>query len=313
MTRTVSILCLFLTLVAASAASKKQVLEWVEPETLPTRLPDTYLRVVMNFSGDCPNCDKKIKFDVKRLHDEIEARMLPVRLVMITPDKTTSALSGYAGSVGLAEAVLAYDSANGLNISLCNIWQAWFERDGKRHGGIGYAVSITELESAIAKSGATHRFPVSGLEDDKARQLWWMVERGKPKVLDYLVKAAKKSAIADQAQMILDVVDAHYRAQADELLAADAHITTVDGLEKLLTEAAALDYKDCKDRLKELMRDRSLKDEFTARKAYRKIETSLVQHAAAHKRAQAAGAFAKLAEKLPDTHYGQLAAEAAKQ
>ena len=298
-----------LSLIAAAQAESLQdkPFEWENEAQVNTLGHEGYLKLFVYYCADCPRAGGMMKNDVKSLHDYIEKEKLPVSLVCVTPDRSPSQLSSYSESVGLEGALFAKDTANTRNISLNNIYQFGMMHNGKMlRSGLH---TPTSLKNLVTKMEPTYRYDVGELENPLAKELWWMVERGHPEGMKTLVKAAKRSAIKEDAQKILDIVDGQFQSKAQELMAAPASMDTYEEIEELLTEGKGLDLKDLAKHYKDMGRSKEMKDEIKAKTAFMKIVNALERSGIEKKRAQAKGAFAQLAEALPDTKYGQLAAK----
>ncbi|TVR44909.1 MAG: hypothetical protein EA402_05550 [Planctomycetota bacterium] len=268
---------------------------------------DGYIINWMFFSGQCPGSRRQLTTHVKNLHDRIEAKQLPVVLVLVTPDNNPDELQNLAKSLDLEHALFAQDRNNALNISLRNVWQTRAVLKGKQ---LRDEISADNVDSLAEKHQARPRFKVDGLDDPRARELWWRVERATPGALELLAHGSqRRNPIQEQAQALLPVVEPWYRQREEALVTAEATIDTFEGLEQLISEARPLGLTRAEARYRELSRDRSLRDEIAARTAYQRIETEFVNAAAQQKQRQAPAAFAQLAERFPDTKYGRLAAQ----
>lgn len=294
---------------ASESPKEEQPFSWSD-EALANSLlnrPD-YLQVSVFYSGQCPSADRMVRQDIKAIHDLIETEQLPVVLILVTPDKEPGELVNFAKDCQMTGALFAKDQKNLFNISLRNIYQTQIFYQNKELRGTVNAATVRDL---VTKTGAKHHYPVADLKDPLAKQLWWMVERGQPGAVETLVKAAKRSAISEDAQRILAVVEADFLKQQQALVDAPASINTFEALEILLTDGKGLDLSAASERFKALHKDPALKDEIKARAAYRKIETELLGSTNQKRRQQAPSAFKQLAEHLPDTKYGKLASRKA--
>jgi hypothetical protein len=159
-------------------------------------------------------------------------------------------------------------------------------------------------------SSGSHRFPMEGLTDPKAQELWWMVERQKPESIKTLVAVAKqKSTLGSDATKILAVVKPTFESREAELAEAPATMQTYESLESLLTASQGIELKKASLRYKELTKAKELKDEIQARSIYRQCEELLTSPKAGATEGAKAN-LATLAKKFPETKYGKLAAEA---
>jgi len=312
MRNSINVLALSICCIAMSYAESidDAILNWQDEGRAETLLShDGYLRYIVYYSGQCPSAASTMKTEVKAIHDMIENEHLPVTLVLVTPDRDAESLKSYAEQIGCEEALFAEDKKNAKSISLNNILQSYYESKGKSaNAGMPSASKLREL---VQKAQPTYRFPVSGLENPLSQKLWWMIERGQPGAVETLIKAAKRSSISEDAQSILAVVDGYYQAQASTLLAAEASMDTFEKIEAVLKAGAGLDLKALTVRHKELSKSAALKDEIKAKMAFEKIVSELEKSGVDKRRAKAPAAFLQLAEYLPNTKYGKLAAKRA--
>jgi hypothetical protein len=234
---------------------------------------------------------------------------VPATLVLITPEVSAADLPAYAKEYGMDNALWANDPANVMNISLNNILQSAMYAPGGNESNLGFQGVAARVEPVISgPSAGTFHYPVEGLTDPKAKELWWMVERQKPEAVKTLVAVAKqKSPLGVDSAKTLAVVKAALEARQAELVEAPATMATYESLESLLTEGQGIELKKAGDRYKELGKAKELKDELTARTIYRQCQEML---ASPRPPTQAAGKenLAALAKKLPGTVYGRLAA-----
>ncbi len=236
---------------------------------------------------------------------------MPVTLVLITPElsalqlKTFDKDNGY----GLEHALWANDPQNRANISLKNILQNHVVRPDGTTASMSGRSAVDGLKALLTGTGAgTFHYPIDGLSDPKAKDLWWTVERGYSGALKNLqAAAAKKSPIQADAVRILDAVKAGAATRQDELIAAPATLETYEAIEGFLAESEGLDTKKALARLKELKASKELKDELKARDIYQQCQTLI---SSPKPDSQKAGKenLATLAKKMPDTVYGKKAA-----
>ena len=304
-----SLLALMLIIAPGPQLSAKEAkLAYADPSRAKTLLGhDGYVHITAFYCGHCPGARGRVAGMMKEMHDIIEKQHLPAVIVLVTPDHDPEYLRNYAEEHNFTGAIFAQDQANALNISLNNIWQMRSSYKGQR---LGSQPSPDNLVSYVAKQETLYRFPVEGLENERAKQLWWMVERGHPEAIATLAEASnRRNPLQEDAKRIRDVVEPAYREREAALVAADASMDTVEGLEDLLQEAQALGMNDAQQRLRELMRERSLRDELAARQAYQRIHSELLASNNRRQREQAPAAFHQLAERFPDTKYGRKAAD----
>ena len=206
----------------------------------------------------------------------------------------------------MENALWASDPANLLNISTKNILQTSFISMGGKADFFENAGQVKTIMSA--PSGGVFRFVVEGLTDPKARELWWMIERQKPEAVKTLVLVTKqKSPLGADAVKILAVVKPTFEKTETELLAAPVSMATYESLEALLSESQGIELKKAAARHKELGKAKELKDELQARSIYRQCQELLASQKGGAPEAGKAN-MATLAQKFPNTKYGQLAA-----
>ncbi|TVR08477.1 MAG: hypothetical protein EA401_13875 [Planctomycetota bacterium] len=267
---------------------------------------DGYLHIIAFYCANCPTARSRVSGMMKEMHDIIEAEQLPAVIILITPDRDPKYLRTFAQDNNLHGALFAQDQTNALNIGLQNIWQM---RPGFKGQRLRPNPTPENLVSYVAKQDTHYRFPVEGLQHERAKELWWMVERGMPEAIATLAEAStRRNPLQEDAKRIREVVEPFYRQREAALVAAEPSMDTIEGLEALLEEAQALGMDDAQQRLRALLRERSLRDELTARQAYQRIHSELLGSNNRRQREQAPAAFAQLAERFPDTTYGRKAA-----
>ena len=246
--------------------------------------------------------------EAKAIHDYIEKDKVPATLVLVTPDVTAAEMPAFSKEYGMEHALWASDPANPNKISLNNILQKYTYPPG---GSRGYFNNEADVKIAMSgPGGGSFRFPVDGITDPKARELWWMVERQRPEMVKTLVTVAKqKSALGADAVKILAVVKSTFESRETALVAAPPTMTTFEDLEALLVESQGVELKKASERYKELNKSKEIKEELLARSIYRQCQDLLVSTKPG---APAAGTanLATLAQKYPNTKYGQMAASA---
>jgi hypothetical protein len=227
----------------------------------------------------------------------------------VTPDLTPQDLVEWTKTNGLENALVGQDTLNPYKVGLQNILQERDYRNGKRMrvGGSGNAF-IDDVRSYLDKGDVgTFRFPVEGLSDEKSKTLWWMLERDKPQAMEALVGARKNKAMKEDADRIYGVVEASLTKRQEALLAAPADMATYEGLETLLTHAKPIVLKPAGERLKELGKDATIKNELKARAIYLQCQ-ELMAHPNPQKQQAGREGLETLGKKYADTVYGKKAA-----
>jgi hypothetical protein len=264
--------------------------------------------VMVYFCGHCPSAAKFMRTQAKTAHDLIEERKVPMQLVCVTPDLTPQDLVEWTKSNGLENALVGQDTLNPYKVGLQNILQERDYRGGKqvRVSGFGNAFS-DDVRGYLDKGNVgTFRYPLDGLTEDKARTLWWMVERDRPQAMEMLVAARKNKALKDDAEKIYAVVEASLVKRQDALLAADISMATYEGLETLLTQAKPIALKPATEKLKELGKDATIKTELKARAIYQQCQ-ELLAHPNPQKQQAGREGLETLAKKYGETVYGKKA------
>jgi hypothetical protein len=264
--------------------------------------------VVMNFCGHCPRSGAYMRAQAKAIHDLIESQHAPARLVCLTPDLSPAELVAWKKERGLDGALVGQDTRNPHGIGLSNIFLGHIYRGGKRIDTLQFSeADVAEVKNRISVPGAgTFRFPVEGLGDPKATELWWMVERDQPQAMDALVAARKNKALKDDAERIYAVVEGSLTRRQDALLAGDASMATYEALETLLGEARPIVLKPAAERLKELGKDPTIKTELKARTLFQQCWELQAQPNPQKQQAGRQG-LEELAKRYPQTVYGRKA------
>ena len=263
--------------------------------------------VMIYFCGHCPSAAKFMRTEAKALHDLIETRKAPMHLVCITPDLTPEDLVNWAKDVGVEHALVGQDTRNEQKIGLSNILQRATYRGGKSSSLPGGDNLVGAATACIDKGAGTYRFPVDGLTDDKAKTVWWMIERDQPQAMDTLMAARKNKAVKDDAEKIYSVVETSLTKRQETLLAADTSMATYEGLETLLTQAKPVMLKPASEKLKELGKDATIKNELKARAIYQQCQ-ELLAHPNPQKQQAGREGLETLGKKFGDTMYGKKAA-----
>jgi hypothetical protein len=227
----------------------------------------------------------------------------------VTPDLTTAELVEWTKERGLEGALVGHDTRNENQISTNNIFQSEIFRGGKRAGRLDFAPGdVAAVKSLIsAKDAGTFTFPVEGLNDPRAVEVWWMIERNKPQAMETLMAARKNKAVKDDADKIYAVVEASLLKRQETLLAADTSMATYEGLETLLSQAKPVVLKPAAEKLKELGKDATIKNELKARAIYLQCQDMLA-HPNPQKQQTGREGLEVLGKKYGDTVYGKKAA-----
>lgn len=265
--------------------------------------------VVMYFCGHCPRSGAYMRTQAKAIHDAIESQHAPARLVCVTPDLTPAELVEWTRERGLDGALVGHDTRNSRQVSTSNIFQSEIYRGGKRTGRLGFEPGdVAAVKSLISeKDAGTFTFPVEGLKDPRAIEVWWMVERNKPQAMETLMAARKNKAVKEEADRIYAVVEASLLKRQETLLAADASMTTYEGLEALLLQAKPVVLKPAAEKLKELGKEPVIKNELKARAIYQQCQ-EMIAHPNPQKQQAGREGLETLAKKFGDTVYGKKAA-----
>ena len=260
------------------------------------------------YCGHCPGAAKWMENTVKHVHDLIDEQQLPIVLQCITPDHEARYLSDYAHKLGMKQALFYHDPQNAHKISTKNIHQAYLVTPSGTETPVKLDDDDNTKLVAFAEKHGKYRFGDFRQAPELVQQAWWLAERGQPGVVAQVVQAAGKSGAPAELVKLSDALQTSLTAEAEALVAAEASIETLESLERLLTFAEGVELDAAEDRLKELFRDKSLKDELVARQAYQKC---IELHATGKVRQmkQAAEGFAQIQQRFPATRYGQLAAD----
>jgi hypothetical protein len=227
-------------------------------------------------------------------------------LVVVIPEVTLADLPAFSKDFNMENALWAADPPNSHKISTSNIWQKYHFAPGGKMGYFDDSADVKRIMSS--PTGGTFRYVVEGLTDPKARELWWMVERQKPEAVKVLVSVTKqKSPLGVDAVKIFNVVKSTFESRETELVGGPVTIATYEGLEALLSESQGIELKKATARYKELGKAKELKDELQARSIYQQCQELLVSQKGGLPEAGKAN-LATLAQKFPNTKYGQLAA-----
>jgi hypothetical protein len=266
--------------------------------------------VIVYFCGHCPNAASFLGGDGKAMHDWIEHEKLPVTLVLATPEFKPATLKdldkerGY----GMTSALYAHDPLNRENISLQNILQCRLLRPDGRVDMLPWRDTAAVVQQQVtAQNAGAFVFPPADITDAQAKELWWGIERGKPKAIKNLVAAGKAGKGADVAKL-LERVKAREAELQDAAVAAAPTFAAVEALEAFMTETDGLDLKKAQARYKELKAMKELKDEFKARDIYQQCSKLIASSKSSDQQSGKEG-MAMLAKKFPATTYGAKANE----
>lgn len=267
--------------------------------------------LVMYFCGHCPRAAAYLGKQTRELYDYIESHKVPVTLVLATPDFPPPEVLALNKdrSYHMDNALWASDPVNHQNISLQNVYQQYFY-DGDHHivQSISWNSADQAIEAAFSSPQAgMFRYPIDGLSDATAKEVWWLVERQRPNAVRTLVASAKGKTPAQlELQKVVEVVRASFAQRETDLVAAPASMATYESLEALLSESAGLELKDASARYKALGKAKELKGELDARSAFQQCQAMAASPKSDSQAAARAG-FAQIAKKYPDTLYGQRA------
>lgn len=264
--------------------------------------------VVMYFCGHCPRAGAYMRAQAKSIHDAIESQHAPARLVCLTPDISPSELVEWSKERGMDGAFVGQDTRNVEQISTNNIFQGGIYKNGKHIGSLQFTPGdVDTVKSRIAaKDAGSFSYAVDGLSDPRAVEVWWMVERNKPQAMETLMAARKNKALKDEAEKIYTVVEASLTKRQEALLAAGTSMATYEGLETLLTQAKPVVLKPAAEKLKELGKDATIKNELKARAIYLQCQEMLA-HPNPQKQQVGREGLETLAKKFADTVYGKKA------
>jgi hypothetical protein len=268
--------------------------------------------LVMYFCGHCPRAAAYLGKQTRELYDFIESRKVPVTLVLATPDFPPPEVLALNKDRGyhMDNALWASDPLNHENISLQNVYQQYYYNgDHRIEQSISWNSADQAIEAAFSSAQAgVFRYPVDGLSDATAKDVWWQVERQRPNAVRTLVASAKgRSAAQLELQKVLEVVKASFAQRESDLVAAPVSMATYESLEALLAEAQGLELKDAGGRCKALGKAKELKGELDARSAFQQCQAMAASPKPDSQAAAKAG-FAQIAKRYPETQYGQRAA-----
>lgn len=321
MQRAFLLLCLFIaTLAAAAATAEVDLYDGVVWSDGKAHTADEFKGqsvVLLYFSGECPRAGAFMRDVVKQADALIEEEKAPVRLICVTPDIKPADLAPWIKDHGYVGALVGSDPRNRLTISLKNIMQ---ERmvgpDGKMQSGMWMDQKFVDAVRAICKdpNAGTFRIDVAKPTQAAIAALWWACEREHPDAVKNLAAARKQvtnrkddDVVKTEVLAVYAAVDKAYTAERDRLLAADPVIDTYEQLESLARHHEGLDTKSALDRLRELNKDKAMKQELAARDAWNKCQELLRSPKPSSQKSGKEG-LALIAKTFPETKYGKLAA-----
>lgn len=264
--------------------------------------------LIMYFCSHCPTAKKWMSTTAVEIGKKIDQDHLAAQLICVTPEFSGEQLKAYAAANCapiLQTALFANDPANRQDISLKNICQAelWID-------GTGKDINYNAVADAVAepfKASTAFLFPVSCELSDQGKAAWWAVERGRPGAFASCVQGQKKSP---EAKAIVEAVEKTLLARQEKLVAAEPSMAGYEALEDLCADGAGLpSLKPAAERLRALGKDPALKDELKARDIFRAATKQAAGKKPSDIEAGKAN-LAQLAQKLPNTVYGQRAAAA---
>lgn len=264
--------------------------------------------LIMYFCSHCPSAKKWMSTTAVEIGKKIDQDRLAAQLICVTPEFSGEQLKAYAAANCapiLQTALFANDPANRMDISLKNICQAelWIDGAGR---GISYN-AVSEAVAQPFKASTAFLFPVACELSDQGKAAWWAVERGKPGAFASCVQGQKKNP---EAKAIVEAVEKTLLARQEKLIAAEPSMTGYESLEDLCADGAGLpSLKPSAERLRALGKDPALKDELKARDIFRAASKQAAGKKPSEIDAGKAN-LAQLAQKLPNTVYGQRAAAA---
>ena len=174
-------------------------------------------------------------------------------------------------------------------------------------------VKMIEDPSAHSKLGS-YRFDPSEISDSKVKKLWWALENNNPAARVALAKAARSAkpgrGSGDQILSLSNVIVEKSTVALAEALEQVADEDAVDfaGYEALEAAIAMgdgfIETRDAEKQLRSLSRNKTIKNELTAKQAFQKCVALKSSHLLKdHKKA--AEGFKQIAARFPDTVYGQ--------
>jgi hypothetical protein len=259
-----------------------------------------------------------LRQEVKALHDRIEARRLPIRLVCIAPDLIPNQLVGWARDKGvLTGALTAWDPLNRQNITKTHDLEVILLHPNGRSESfsyVDYGKSFVSKVEAAAQGSARHRFVMpKELVDDRALQVWWTVERGVPDAIPTARRLARTAPaeVKPQLQLLVASLSASFAARTEEALAKPYGLAAAEACEQVLIDYPGMEKAEQKpllDRIKTIQSEPMYAPEFAARTLWFKA-LALRKDPLASRQQQAKTLFNELRVKHGQTVYGKRAGD----
>lgn len=316
MRRSILLLCLLIVAVPAAEVDLFDGIAWSDGKAHNADEFKGQSVVLLYFSGECPRAGAFMRDVVKQADALIEEEKAPVRLICVTPDIKPADLAGWIKDHGYVGALVGSDPRNRLTISLNNIMQErMVTPDGRMQNGIWMDQKFVDVVRAICKDPKAGKYRLDAARPAQAAiaTLWWACERQRPDSVKNLVAAKKMVAnrknddvIKTEVLALFAAVENAYTVERDRLLAADVVIDTYEQLESLVRRHEGLDTKSALDRLRELGKDKVMKQELAARDAWNKCQELLRSPNPLSQKAGKDG-LALIAKSYPDTKYGKMA------
>ena len=310
---------------AANAAAGEPIRpeEWVfhdgRNRTLADLQPNLVVAVHYMADDDWNGNEDFLRHEVKALHDRIETRRLPVRLLCIAPDLIPNQLVGWARDKGvLTGALAAWDPYNRQSITRSHDLDVTvFHPDGRSQTfdctKAGFSL-VAKVEAAAQSGAARHRFVMpKELVDDRALQVWWAIERAVPDAIPTARRLARTAPAEakPQLQLLVASLSASFAARTDEALTKPYGLAGAEACEQVLTDYPGMDKTEQKpliDRIKTIQGEPMYAPEFAARALWYKA-LALRKDPLASRQQQAKALFNELRVKHGQTVYGKRAAD----
>jgi hypothetical protein len=260
-----------------------------------------------------------LRQEVKALHDRIEARRLPIRLVCIAPDLIPNQLVGWARDKGvLTGALTAWDPFNRQNINKTHDLEVIILHANGRSESFSYVSYgksfVSKVEAAAQSGSARHRFIMpKELVDDRALQVWWTIERGVPDAIPTARRLARNAPAEakPQLQLLVSSISASFAARTEAALAKPYGLAGAEACEQVLMDYPGMEKAEQKpllDRIKTIQSEEMYAPEFAARNLFFRA-LALRKDPLASRQAQAKTLFNELRTKHGQTVYGKRAAD----
>lgn len=276
--------------------------------------PDDSL-VVMYFCGHCPRAGAYMNTTAKEIDAAIEKARKPVRLFCITPDLQGADLEGWAKAHGYVGAVVGYDPLNREKVSLNNIFQGHIARADGKASRLRFAAEDTALVKELCDDPAAGRPRYAAtITLPQVSDLWWACERERPQAVRNLLAAQaqvarkKDETLKTEVGAVVDAVKAAYERELGVQSAAAPSLAVYEALEAMVSRYDGLDLKGVVAKLKELGKDKAMKDELAARDVWRQCQKLKASQKRSDQQAYSEN-MAALAKRWPNTVYGARAAQ----